>query len=480
VEAPSAPRHILVVDDDEGLLVLMSEVLQAEGFQVTTLDSGARAFDWLVEHTPDLMLLDLKMKEVGGTTLLKRLRREDAPVPFVVVTGQGDEKIAVDLMKQGALDYVMKDSGLLDLLPGVVKRALETTDRDRALAAAQSRLRDSETRFASAVAATLDGVWEVRFPGSDSYFSARFAAILGLKPEDLAQTFASWPARLHPEDRVRFLDSYQAFLDGGGSSFSNEHRLRHQDGTYRWVLARALLVRDAEGKPLRLTGALTDLTERKQLEKEVLRISDREQWRIGQDLHDGLGQQLTAIEFMCQSLRSDLASARPDLANQVSRMCQFLRDAISQTRSLAHGLTPFMLDATGLQAALSELAHRTHSLGRVACRFECPSPVLLKDSEVAGHLYRIAQEAVGNALKHAGASEIVISLEARDEVIRLEIADDGRGLSRGRKSVQGIGLQVMRHRANAIGADLTLDTKRGQGSGVICTLRRPASATSAS
>ena len=83
-------------------------------------------------------------------------------------------------------------------------------------------------------------------------------------------------------------------------------------------------------------------------------------------------------------------------------------------------------------------------------------------------------------MKHAGASEIVISLEARDEVIRLEIADDGRGLSRGRKSVQGIGLQVMRHRANAIGADLTLDTKRGQGSGVICTLRRPASATSAS
>jgi PAS domain S-box-containing protein len=235
------------------------------------------------------MLLDLKMKEVGGTTLLKRLRREDAPVPFVVVTGQGDEKIAVDLMKQGALDYVMKDSGLLDLLPGVVKRALEATDRDRALAAAQSRLRDSETRFASAVAATLDGVWEVRFPGSDSYFSARFAAILGLKPEELPQTFTSWESRLHPEDRVRFLDSYQAFLDGEGSSFSNEHRLRHQDGTYRWVLARALLVRDAEGKPLRLTGALTDLTERKQLEKEVLRISDREQWRIGQDLHDGLG-----------------------------------------------------------------------------------------------------------------------------------------------------------------------------------------------
>ena len=476
MESPAAPRHILVVDDDEGLLVLMSDVLQTEGFQVTTLDSGARAFDWLAEHTPDLMLLDLKMKEVGGTTLLKRLKREDAPVPFVVVTGQGDEKVAVDLMKQGALDYVMKDSGLLDLLPAVVRRALEATDRDRALAAAQSRLRDSETRFASAVAATLDGVWEVRFPDSTTYFSARFAAILGLEPEELPPLFTSWLSRLHPEDKVRFSDSYQAFLDGEGSSFTNEHRLRHKDGTYRWVLARALLVRGTDGQPLRLTGALTDLTERKQLEKEVLRISDREQWRIGQDLHDGLGQQLTAIEFMCQSLRSDLVGSRPELADQVSRMCQFLRDAISQTRSLAHGLTPFMLNATGLQAALAELAQRTHSIGRVACRFVCPSPVHLKDSEIAGHLYRIAQEAVGNATKHAGATEIVITLEVRDHLIRLEVADNGRGLPRTRKSAQGIGLQVMRHRANAIGAELVLDTKRGEGSSVICTLRRTSSA----
>jgi len=214
------------------------------------------------------------------------------------------------------------------------------------------------------------------------------------------------------------------------------------------------------------------VTERKQLEKEVLRISDREQWRIGQDLHDGLGQQLTAIEFMCQSLRGDLSVSRPDLAEQVSRMCQFLRDAITQTRSLAHGLTPFMLDATGLQAALAELAQRTHSLGRMSCRFACPKPVLLKDSEAAGHLYRIAQEAVGNALKHAGATEIVISLSAQEDLLRLEISDDGRGLTKSRKSGQGIGLQVMRHRANAIGADLTFDQKRAPGTAVVCTLRR--------
>jgi DNA-binding NtrC family response regulator len=174
VADPVQPPNILVVDDDEGLLVLMADTLQAEGYAVTTVGSGAAALDWLGGHAPDLMLLDLKMQGVGGAALLKRLKRDDAPVPFVVVTGQGDEKVAVEVMKQGALDYVMKDSGLLDLLPGVVRRALTTIERDRALAASQSRLRESEARFAAAVDATNDGVWEVRFAAGGGYFSARW------------------------------------------------------------------------------------------------------------------------------------------------------------------------------------------------------------------------------------------------------------------------------------------------------------------
>ena len=461
-----------MVDDDEGLLVLMADTLQTEGYAVATAGSGAAALDWLGRHSPDLMLLDLKMQDVGGPALLKRLKRDDAPVPFVVVTGQGDEKVAVEVMKQGALDYVMKDSGLLDLLPGVVRRALTTIERDRALAAAQARQRESEARFAAAVDATNDGVWEVRFAAGGGYFSARWKAILGYGPDEIPDDLAEWRSRIHPDDRERFARAYEEFLAGGATVFSVEHRLRHKDGTYRWVLARALLLRDAAGRPLRLTGALTDITERKQLEKEILRISDREQWRIGQDLHDGLGQQLTAIELMCSALKSDLTAVRPDLAEQASRMGRYLREAITQTRSLAHGLTPFMLDATGLQAALAELAQRTASLGRVKCRFECPIPVRLKDSEASGHLYRIAQEAVGNALKHAGAGEIAIRLTGGDGVVRLEISDDGRGLPKTKRGGRGIGMQVIEHRANTIGAELTVESKRGKGVAIICSLRR--------
>src|SRR5690606_7186278 len=128
-ETTPKPR-ILVVDDDEGLLVLIADTLSSEGYEIIAAGSGAQALACLEKQMPDLMLLDLKMKDFGGPTLLKRLKRDDSPVPFVVVTGQGDEKVAVEMMKHGALDYVMKDTGLLELLPGVVRRALAAVERD--------------------------------------------------------------------------------------------------------------------------------------------------------------------------------------------------------------------------------------------------------------------------------------------------------------------------------------------------------------
>ncbi len=466
------PPRILVVDDDEGLLVLMAQTLRSEGYVIATADSGRAAVASLAHHLPDLILLDLKMKDVAGPALLARLKHEDARVPFVVVTGQGDEKVAVEMMKSGALDYVMKDTGLLDLLPGVVKRALDKIERDRALATALANLRESEARFATALEATNDGVWEVQVSEGKVYFSARWRAILGYEPNEISDHLSEWQRRVHPEDLDRFSKAYREFLDGNASTFSIEHRVRHKDGTYRWILSRALLVRDAAGKPLRMTGAHTDITERKQLEKEIIRISDREQWRIGQELHDGLGQQLTAIELMCQSLKGDLERTQPESAVQVARMSQFLREAISQTRSLAHGLTPFMLDAGGLQAALAELVERTVSLGRVKCRFVCTAPVLLKDSEAAGHFFRIAQEALNNALKHAGATEIVLHLSGGDGIVQLRVADNGKGLPKIQKQKDGIGLQVLRHRANTIGAELTVNSKPGKGVTITCTMRK--------
>lgn len=468
---PGQSPNILIVDDDEGLRILMAEALRADGMEVATASSGTEAMAWLEQHGPDLMLLDLKLHDLGGQALVKQLKEHRSAVPFLVVTGQGDEKVAVDVMKQGALDYVMKDSGLIDLLPGVVKRALEAIERDRQLARTQASLEESEARFAAAVRATNDGVWEWRVQDNTAYYSPRWKAILGYQPEEIADLRDEWHRRIHPQDVERVDKAFRDCLQDNPPTFSIEYRMRHKDGSYRWILSRAVLVRDAEGRPQQMIGANADVTERKELEQELLSITDREQRRIGQDLHDGLGQQLTAIEFMFQSLRTDLREAAPELREQVGAMSAFLRQAITQTRALAHGLTAFMLDASGLQGSLAELVESTANLGRVKCRFDCPTPVRVKDTGTAVHLYRIAQEAVGNALKHAGATEIVVSLLKRRRTLEMKVSDDGRGLPPRPSPGRGVGLQVMRYRAAAVGAELTVSSRRGKGVTVTCSLR---------
>lgn len=348
--AVAKPFQILAVDDDEGLLVLMAETLRAEGYRVETAESGVAALRWLQAHQPDLMLLDLKMKNVGGSALLEQLRGKNALVPFVVITGVGDTKATAAIMKQGALDYVMKDMGLLDLLPGVVQQAFATIEKERVLAASQ--------------------------------------------------------------------------------------------------------------------------TERRRLEAEILKISEREQRRIGEDLHDGLGQQLTAIELLCAGLQEDAARTRPAFAPQLGQMGRMLREAISQTRLLARGLVPVGDDPDALRIGLAELVERTNSLGRVHCRLESAASVPIGDRAVAAHLYRIGQEAVNNALKHAKAETVTIRLSRGIRALRLQISDDGRGLSRIKS--RGLGLGVMKHRASVIGAELTVASKSGQGVTITCSLPLPA------
>lgn len=342
---------MLVVDDDEGLLLLMAESLRSDGYDVATAGSARAAREALHARTPDLLILDLKLQDGQGPGLVAGLRGPRDPVPFIVVTGQGDEKIAVEVMKQGALDYVMKDTGLLDLLPAVVKRALAAVGRDKALAAAQA--------------------------------------------------------------------------------------------------------------------------EHKRLEREILGASERERQSIGADLHDNLGQQLTALELMCTTFKEDVA-AQPELARRVDVMARLLREAITQTRFLARGLVPVGQDPDALQIGLAELAERIDSLRRIHCRFECPAPVAVPDPAVAGHLYRIAQEAVNNAVKHAQARTVTIRLTRAADQLRLEIADDGTGLPRARADKSpGIGLGVMKHRANVIGAELTVESKRGAGVRIRCVLPLP-------
>jgi PAS domain S-box-containing protein len=207
--------------------------------------------------------------------------------------------------------------------------------------------------------------------------------------------------------------------------------------------------------------------ERFRLQREILEISDREQARIGQDVHDGLCQQLIGVAFNANSLEQALASQQRPEAATARKVCTLLDEAITESRRVCRGLYPIRLRTEGLVPALEELAATTTERYQVNCRCDAEVPHLHCDVATATHLYRIAQEAMNNALKHSGASHITLQLREPDDGIELQVIDDGKGLNATPGSGSGMGLHIMDYRARLIGGSFQFH--RGpNGASVTC------------
>ena len=220
------------------------------------------------------------------------------------------------------------------------------------------------------------------------------------------------------------------------------------------------------------TGILRDISRRKELEREVVEIASLEQRRIGQDLHDSVSQELTALSMLAGDLAETLRSDPSNGSQLVERMVQGLQRSQQELRAVMRGLLPVAVDAEGLMAALSDLANRTQQEGKVTCVFDCPKPVLVEDNLIATHLYLIAQEAVHNAVKHARCQNIRISVES-DHLLVLRVQDDGIGIpDQPTENHGGLGLRIMRNRAAIIRATLTIEPAKPAGTVVTCALAR--------
>jgi PAS domain S-box-containing protein len=244
---------------------------------------------------------------------------------------------------------------------------------------------------------------------------------------------------------------------------------QRKDGTIRHVLVDAnSFWSDSQFQYSSLF--LRDITDRVSLEREILHVSEREHRRIAQDLHDGLGQLLVGTVYLANTLQKDLAAKSIPEARRLSRIMEVLNEAIWQTRNLSRGLHPVEPEPNGLMAALEALAVRTKKLFHVPCHFKCRRPVLVHDNAVATHLFRIAQEAVTNAIKHASPGRIVISLTETPGRVCLAVNDDGSGLPARRRKPAGMGLRIMRYRAGMIGGSVAVQNELGGGTTVVCTV----------
>jgi PAS domain S-box-containing protein len=260
------------------------------------------------------------------------------------------------------------------------------------------------------------------------------------------------------------------------SDLGTDVSLKNADGAQRWLRVVARLVQNGAGADAdRVLGVAEDVTERKRLENALRVATYREQQRLGQEIHDGLGQELTGLAYLASSLATEAARASSPLAPDLTRLADVARHAIESCRSIARGVSPLTESRGSLLQSLRQITDLAAASGHASVSFEAIEHASLTlSSESCDQLHRITQEALNNALKHAGADHIKVSIQIDPTKVRIEVIDDGRGLTVSGEAPGGRGIDGMRQRASSIGARLRVETRHGGGATVVCECPQPA------
>jgi PAS domain S-box-containing protein len=336
------------------------------------------------------------------------------------------------------------------------------------VAQSTTALQRAQERFVKAFHASPDAIILTGTDGRYIDVNPGFQRLTGYSRDEVvghtSREFKLWVNR---QDRATVIRLFRE----QGAVFDFEVRWWTKSGTIREVLLSVEGI-ELDGVPCALSFA-HDVTERRELERELIEISERERQRIGYDLHDTLGQQLAGIAFLSKVLAQRLAPHHSAEATRAAQIVTFVNQAIEQARTLAGGLAPVTLETYGLVFALQELATSVEALFHCTCKVSSHHAIHITDHAVAMHLYRIVQEAVNNAIKHGKAQQIMITLSAWQGHMTLMVHNDGVGFPTDIAARRGMGLRIMHHRARMIGAILEVQCGAHGGTSVICTLSNP-------
>jgi PAS domain S-box-containing protein len=590
------PIRILHVEDSEDDALLLSLQLKRDGYQIVskrvdTLDAVKAA---LAKLAWDIIISDYMLPGFSGLDTLRLIQEQNSEIPCIIVSGKISDETAVEAMKAGATDYVLKDN-LVRLGPAI-ERALNEAKKKQELKAAQEKLRqyyqdleekvqertaqlmdnsqrlereievrkkadaevsklleesrvqeeelrvhqeelqaqtnelnkaseairESEARFRSVLDNSRDFIYRANLQTKRyEYVSPSVRDILGFSVEEfLALSVKDMAARIHPDDLPEADASMQG-LKGIGKA-DVEYRQRHKDGHYIWISNHMSLIKDAYGQPLIRTGNIRDVTERKmaqeglarakdELERrvqerteqlqeaydEIMRsqkelseankqlkeyghritqVQEEERKRIAYELHDDTAQYLSILKLEIEALIHSGKIQSREILDKLEFLRKDAERAFNDVRRYSHELRPGVLEHLGLQAALDQITEDINKLKQVPVEFQVDGiePNISEDLKLA--FFRIAQEALNNARKHAKASRVGLMLKFNGPSVQMIISDDGAGFdyeetlknTGGRGS---LGLMSMSERANLVNANLKIESEPGKGTKVILKAR---------
>ena len=332
----------------------------------------------------------------------------------------------------------------------------------------QSALGESEAKVRAILDTTVDGIITIDIRGRIETFNRAAERIFGYETDEALGEDVSM---LMPDSNIKphnhYIDSYLATGIAKIIGIGREVVGRRKDGS-EFPMELSVSELQISGRRL-FTGIVRDITERRNLEQALLRVSELERQRIGQDLHDGLGQAITGIGLISQSLANKLRPENPKCADEIDELTRMVKEADQLARDIARNLVPVEVESNGLAFALKRLAANSERLFDIECSFDDPVDTLVKNNSIATHLYRIAQEAVSNAVRHGKATEIEIRLESNTDDMILTVSDNGTGIDEERPlKSSGMGLGIMQYRSRMIRGYFSLSQNQSGGVDVCC------------
>ena len=449
---------ILIVEDEQIVALDLTRTLEMMDYTVLPpIATGEDALNFLSENRPNLILLDIKLKgEMDGIeTALEIKARYN--VPFIFLSTFSDEVTLSRAKRTEPYGYITKSSHKNDL-HSMIEMALYRHAMEMKAQKSEELLSITLKSISDAVIGTeLDGTVNSWNSGAEQIFAYQDQEVIGKNISILTPPF--YPNEL-PE-------IFHGIMNGVEVDHYDTVRQR-KDGEIINVSVKVNPIRDPINDVTGFSMIARDITAKKRLELEILEASERERRRIGKDLHDSLGQNLTGISLQLKILESMLKDR--ELESEVEtilRIEHMIAESIKQTRSLAKNLLTVTLQSQGLTVALKELALQSESLYDVVVDCSANVEEEISDEVMATQLYYIAQEALTNASRYGNASTVRIELEEDDSEYVLLVKDNGNGISKGEKN-SGLGLRIMEYRSNIINGRLSIISQNEGGTTVSC------------
>ena len=457
---------LVIIEDEESHFDLMKRAIAGKFpyASVYHFQEAKTCLERLDEINPTVIITDYLMPGMDGIEFLEVLNQTDIDIPVIMITGHGDENVAVRAMKLGAKDYLVKSGDFFTLLPSII----DNTIREKKL---KQALRKSEEKYRIVVGNATIGIFVTR-DGYLKFVNPHLVNLSGYSEEELtSRPFVDF---VHPDDRAMVMEHHIARIKGEEAPEVYLFKFIKKNDKTIWLENKGVLI-TWEGNPATL-NFLADVTERKQSEDLVHNLShmlmqaqERERQMISYELHDSIGQNLSTLKIGCDMLFENQPAISPGLRGKMAELSKLLEQTITDVRNLAYGLQPPGLDEMGLVKALEMYCEEFYERNGVKVEFQSAGLHSFDmDSNSEIHIYRLVQEGLNNIRKHADAAQVNIMLMGASPNVILRIEDNGKGFDVTARELalsneKRLGLRSMKERVNLLGGQMTIQSRPMKG-----------------